>query len=441
MVCIVASGDFFSTYGGGQVYVRSIVDELAKRLVNAHSPENAVTVISCDVSFPAEPRKQKYGKTSIYEINPQGNGTSEIRIKELLAWLRPDIVHINGQKPLFARLCKELGIPSIVTAHHGGIVCPAGTLLNDKDEICQVQACHQNCLPCYLANICTGRFCYPLLKHCSEENYVKIGRRLKGKKFMPFLTPIGEAALSVKEKLERWNQLKDAAPLFIAPSDAMREALVRNGAHETKVIVLPHGIVLPTDSPMPSSAPQTPLRFYYAGRICHGKGIHILLKAFHPLAAQAELHLFGGAGNRADERYMKQLQRKYRREPHIIWHGKLPHAQVYDATSGFSAMLHPTIMLESFGLNIAEALAQGKWVIATRCGGAEMQIQDQNNGTLVPPNDVCAFRAAIENFIARPRSPKVSAVVSIEKHTDKLLEAYSQIREANLPETFTSISE
>jgi glycosyltransferase involved in cell wall biosynthesis len=62
-------------------------------------------------------------------------------------------------------------------------------------------------------------------------------------------------------------------------------------------------------------------------------------------------------------------------------------------------MVHPAICLEVFGLSIAEALSIGRPVIATRCGGAEIQVRDGENGFLVPPNDPAALRMVMQKVI------------------------------------------
>jgi glycosyltransferase involved in cell wall biosynthesis len=43
-------------------------------------------------------------------------------------------------------------------------------------------------------------------------------------------------------------------------------------------------------------------------------------------------------------------------------------------------------------------------MIVSRCGGAEMQIRDGENGLLVAPNDPISLRQAIESIINEPRS-------------------------------------
>lgn len=423
MFLLVSSGDFFGTYGGGQVYVRNLTDEYIRQ-------GEEFAVISCSPAFPLHPERQDYKGVSVYQIHPRGN------IKSLLGELNPDIVHINGEKSLFARLCKELGIPSIVTAHHGGILCPEGAMLNTQDEICHIKANYNDCLHCYLRNIPTGLFWYPLLRHYIQNHYCKIGTWLRKRRFIPFLSPIGEAGLSVTEKLKAWQQLTEDTDMFVAPSNAMAEALIRNGLPKSKITVVPHGIPRPQEA-VQHAVPYPSIHFYYAGRISYVKGIHILLEAFHratchwqtdsPNSQTPTLHLIGGADTKSERRYQKYLQRKYHKDCNIIWHGKIPADQVFNETKEYAVMLHSAIFLESFGLNIAEALSQGHWVIATRCGGAEMQIQEGVNGTLVLPNDIFAFQTAIENYLQHPQMSSSTSVVSITTHVHTLLNLYHSL--------------
>lgn len=87
--------------------------------------------------------------------------------------------------------------------------------------------------------------------------------------------------------------------------------------------------------------------------------------------------------------------------------------------------------MEIFGLNIAEALALGKPVLATRCGGAEMQIKEGVNGWLVPPNDPMALAEKINAIIKNPgvieNMSRNCEATSVEKHCDCLLEIYSNV--------------
>ncbi|MBR6132865.1 MAG: glycosyltransferase family 4 protein [Bacteroidales bacterium] len=169
------------------------------------------------------------------------------------------------------------------------------------------------------------------------------------------------------------------------------------------------------------------INFYYVGRINYVKGIHVLLKAFSSIDNQnIKLHLIGGTANDSERRYMRRLQRQYKRDNRIIWHGKLSYEHMIESIKDFHCLIHPTICLEAFGLDIAEALQQNKYVIATQCGGAEMQIKSNNEGILVNPNDVNAMVQAIDKYINNPISAKTK-VRSIAEHVEELIDLYKRI--------------
>lgn len=328
---------------------------------------------------------------------------------------------------------QALHIPVIVTSHHGGIVCPAGTLLNFKDEICNVSVSHTNCLPCVLRNIRSGKYWYPFMKQLSMEQYISLGEKLQAKPFIPFITPIGQSALYINCKQKEWQSIVEGCTRMIAPCHAIKEAMIRNGLDKKKIIVIPHGIPLPSNVSSLSSIGNECVKFFYVGRICYVKGIHVLLQAFNSLQQDnVELHLIGGAGNKGERRYMAQLQRKYKKDSRIIWHGKVEPEQVFDEIKNLHVLVLPSICLEIFGLNISESLAMGKPVLATRCGGAEMQIEDGVNGWLVEPNDAKALKAKMEdiiNDVSIIPSMEMSgrkSVISIEEHCKILVNLYKE---------------
>ena len=410
-VCIVSSGNFFSNYGGGQVYVRNIVDELIRH------KEITINVISFDRS--QKHSNREYNGIIVHQVN---DGST---LLNALKTIKPNIVHANGEKLLTSRICKQLNIPCIITVHHGGLVCPAGTLLNTDDEICNIPANYSHCLKCYLRNTRTGLLWYPLLKKYSQQRYIKIGKRLKSIHFIPFLTPIGETGLIVNEKLAEWRELLKTATHFIAPSNAIAEALVRNGCSESKITVIPHGIPTLSEVNVKAKVNVDKIKFYYVGRINYVKGIHILLKSFTVIDNQnIELHLIGGAGNKTEQRYMKRLQKRYYKDKRIVWHGKLPFEYINELTKGFHCLIHPAIYLEVFGLTISEALAQHKYVISTRCGGAEMQIHSKSDGLLISPNNIQELRNAICTYIDNPIQSDTN-VISIQQHVSNLIDTYN----------------
>ena len=475
----IASGDFFSTYGGGQVYVKNIVDEMIRQGLDV----SVLSFVSKNIAVV----EHDYKGISLWEIGRQAHPSD---IGELVRSISPNIIHAHSQKALFATMGERLHIPVVITVHHAGILCPAGALMNADECICQTTISHDHCLKCCLANIRTGRSWYPLMKLLPKKGYMQLGKALEKLPFIPFISPIGGVALSIESKIKEWQTICDKATKVIAPSNAIAEAMCRNGLSRDKVEVIPHGI--PKDSPnhlsfserlKPSellgrtevlavandACSRRPpnlggqrgmkalvattealasqrsilvegesllthndkIRFFYVGRICRIKGLHILLEAFNNLAHadRAELHIIGGAGNKGEQRYMEQLQQQYR-AANIVWHGKVPAEKVFETIKEYDVMVHPTICMEIFGLNIAEALAMNKPVLATRCGGAEMQIQEGMNGWLVPPNDVFALRAKMNEIvyqgIAMDGSTLYKDVIAIDEHVKDLLQMYEK---------------
>lgn len=418
----VASGDFFSTYGGGQVYVKNIVKELSSR------DNLQISVISFTKTNKVE--RKKLGSVEIISISDQSSFNLE---EEIVAELKPDIIHVHAGEAEFSRIGRNLKIPIVVTCHHGGLLCPAGTRLNYKGHICTRRIIHENCLPCVLKNTRTGlKLWYPFMMLVSEQSYLKLGKLLKGRRFIPFITPVGTAASHIKRMGDYWNETAKKCSLMIAPCRAIGEAMVVNGLNEDKLRIIPHGIPLPKLRPVYPSIANKRISFYYVGRICYIKGIHILLKAFHEINNdKIELHLIGGAGNKSEQRYMSDLKRRYKSDKRVIWHGKVNPDQIFDLTKNFHISIAPSICMEIYGLNIAEALALGKPVVATRCGGGEMQIEDGKNGWLVEPNNVNALKEkivfAIENKDLLPEMSKNCSAISIQEHCDKLIELYSDL--------------
>ena len=418
----IANGDFFSTYGGGQVYVKNLVDEMIRQglVVSVLSFVNKKS----DVPF----QKQNYKGINLYAIYQKDEQT----IKTLIRQIAPDVIHIHAEKALISRISRELLIRNVVTVHHGGIVCPAGTLLNYRDEICKISANQENCTQCVLQNTKIGKFFYPLLKKMPLSARLKIGKTLSKLPFIYFVTPIGSANLYIENKLKEWEIIVQNIDRMIAPSYAIAENMEINGLDTGKIEIVPHGIpVNPIKiNTFVPDINNRKLKFFYLGRIGRVKGIHILLKAFIRLNPnECELHLIGDNKGK----YECDLIKKHAHYKNIFFHGKIPPESVNSRIKEYDILVHPAICLEVFGLNISEALAEGKPVIATRCGGAEMQIREGENGLLVNPNNEEELFCAMNWVIRHPEDVKLMSekasvgVISMQKHVEKLCEIYYKV--------------
>jgi len=440
-ICLIASGDYFSSYGGGQVYVKNLVHALAQR-------SHACCVISIrhvPDATGSEPIRRDDAGVAVWQLdvssmNAVGRQTLDLQaatpLCKLLKTIAPNVVHAHGWKAATATVCKELHIPCVVTAHHGGIVCPNGALMNQHDAICALPASMKNCLKCALHFVPGGDFWSPLVRFLPLNLSLRIADALHGVPNIPYISPAFKTPLSIMRKMHDISVLRNCPDRIIAPSAAIGTALARNGIPQNKIVRIPHGIPLPSWQPPKPALVNGPLRFIYVGRISYIKGIHVMLAAFLSLPPeQYELHIVGGAVTKPEKRYLGRLKREFS-GVNAIWHGACDQETVMKKLADSDVMVHPAICLEIFGLTIAEALAVGRPVIASRCGGAEAQIRDEENGWLVPPNDVCALRNVITRVIVQPDlirrlADSLNCVRSIEDHVDDLLQLYALVGATN----------
>lgn len=337
---IITGSDLRHQYGGAQVYVRNLVETLGEA-------GHEVKVLT----DPSAIRREK-----------------------------ADIVHAHGLKAVSARIARETGVPCVVTMHHGGLVCPQGALLDWEDHICHRPVEQQVCTRCCLRGRTWGNA--PLA----------VGRFLRRLPNIPFITPAMTTPLAVATKREEIAGLVRNVTMFVAPSMAVQELLVRNGVAPERTVVVPHGIKPFTRRPLPDGHP---LRFAYVGRIGREKGFHVLAEAFRRVSGDCELHVLGQAHSKWDKRYLRGIAVP----PRVIFHGHL----TGDALATTWAQCHvtalPTICLEVFGLVIPESFSLGRPVIVTDSGGPSELVHDGVDGFVVPPNDPSALAVAMQRFV------------------------------------------
>ena len=177
--------------------------------------------------------------------------------------------------------------------------------------------------------------------------------------------------------------------------------------------------------------------FVFAGRLTEEKGVRLLAEAARDAAL--ELTICG------DGPLLAELRRL---GPPIECTGWLDAAALSAALRHGRALVFPSTWYETGGLVVAEALAQGIPVIASRSTGAAAWIENGVNGFLIEPGDASALRAAMmaltDDDIARWMSERAYELYwakpsNKEAHTEQLLAVYREVlaqhrsRNAQLP--------
>ena len=102
----------------------------------------------------------------------------------------------------------------------------------------------------------------------------------------------------------------------------------------------------------------------------------------------------GGGGEQAGR--LKALARELKIAPWLRWLGPLSRARTPEYFHGCDCFVLPS-HLESFGLALLEALACGKPVVATRCGGPEFMVTPEN-GILVERQNPAELAQALQEM-------------------------------------------
>jgi glycosyltransferase involved in cell wall biosynthesis len=167
-----------------------------------------------------------------------------------------------------------------------------------------------------------------------------------------------------------------------------------------------------------------PVRLLTVGRISPEKGTHVLLEAFALVARRredVELHVVGKEGLPPQEMlldldqtprvralatyfrdgYLERLRERLpdRVRSRVHFPGWAQHEELPAEYARADLFVFPSVWDEPFGIPIAEAMAAGLPVVATRVGGIPEMVADGETGLLVEPGGAESLAAALEQLV------------------------------------------
>lgn len=196
------------------------------------------------------------------------------------------------------------------------------------------------------------------------------------------------------------------AARVVAASNSLRRTVVdQYGADADKVTVIPNGVDVGRFKPLAREEAENGLglekgipRILYVGAITRAKGLDHLLLAFKTLAAgthrSVQLVLVGEGDYEQDARLLAQGLGV---ADQVLWAGKRPNNEIPLWMNSCDVLVLPSLS-EGLGVVLIEAMACGKPVVATTCGGPE-DLVTPHTGILVPPADHSALAQALSEVL------------------------------------------
>lgn len=148
-----------------------------------------------------------------------------------------------------------------------------------------------------------------------------------------------------------------------------------------------------------SDAPEGTIRVGLLATLAHWKGHEIFLKAFSKLTSNSiRGYIIGGplyetTGSQLSLDALRTLAGKLGVLERVGFTGFV--ADPAAAIRALDIVVHASTRPEPFGLTIAEALASGRPLITTGCGGAAELVRDEVDALIAAPGDVDALAQCI----------------------------------------------
>ena len=206
------------------------------------------------------------------------------------------------------------------------------------------------------------------------------------------------------EKAEHLKRKYECCAAVLAVSQALAKNMRANTGGEA--IVVPN--IVDTVQFAPKRIAHERFTFVSAGNLIPVKNMAGLLHAFAALHGEPRLIIFGDGPESGALRALCAELGLYSR---VSFRGQCPREELAEAYAAADCFVLAS-RSETFGVAYIEAMAAGLPVIATRCGGPEDFVTEEN-GILIPADDESALTGAMERMMLR-REDYDSAAISAD---------------------------
>jgi glycosyltransferase involved in cell wall biosynthesis len=283
-------------------------------------------------------------------------------IGELIAKVRPDVIHCHNTFPLISPslywAAARAGVPVVQTLHNFRLLCPQAMLLREG-KVCED---------------CLGKLPWRgAVRGCYRDSRLQ-STVLAG------MTTLHRALGTWQHKVTR----------YIALNNFCRDKFIAGGLPVDKIMVKPNFVDWPSRTPAAST--QVRQGFLYVGRLSPEKGLAVLAQAAALMGQGLALRV---AGTGPQSAILDGI-------PDVFPLGALSADAVRHEMERAIALVMPSIWYENFPRTLVEAFACGLPVIASRLGAMAELVVDGETGLLFNPGDATDLAAKLQWAQANP---------------------------------------
>lgn len=196
-----------------------------------------------------------------------------------------------------------------------------------------------------------------------------------------------------------WRRILELGQQLIAPSHYVADFFQRYGVASERIPVIPNAVFFPIPNPRTSDRP-TPgergrLHLAFVGSVIPHKGLHILFRALRLAQLGPVKVLILGRMHGAE--YVTGLKHDAVMIPEleVDWHGEYEPAELPRLLADSDCLVMPSLIRETFGIVIDEALALGIPALISNTGAQSERIREGVNGFTFDVNHPAALGALL----------------------------------------------
>lgn len=214
-------------------------------------------------------------------------------------------------------------------------------------------------------------------------------------------------------QLARQKKSYDNASAVIAVSDALRKKLQKLTKQTVKIV---HNIVpdYMFYDPKTEKVNSSEFLFISVGNLIKSKSFDLTIRAFSVVAEKRENVRLLIVGTGPEEEWLREIVEHCNVREKVDFVGQIDNKELPKLLSKCDCFVLPS-KFETFGVVYAEAMACGLPVIATRCGGPE-EFVNEENGILVEVDDEQMLTAAMEYMVCNPNVFARKSVIGYAKN-------------------------